>query len=150
MFGKKTLLLTLLVGFLCCGLSMFSAYAIFSTMMEQEQNALVAEEQQQEGKADDLDTRLVFETENQKKQPSPLAPESPYEAQAAPKSQREGYLLVDKDGFLAVFTPDREKLLERTDIRTASLPTEERRRLKTGIFISDDKKLAAALQDYSS
>ncbi len=60
------------------------------------------------------------------------------------------YVLGEKDGRLAIFSPDGQSVVDLLDTYIYSLPLTDREAIKTGILVYSVNELVALIQDYTS
>ncbi len=60
------------------------------------------------------------------------------------------YILVEEDGYVAVYRGDRETLFSSTDIRISDLPEELQEEIREGKGIETEAQLYNFLESYSS
>ena len=64
--------------------------------------------------------------------------------------QETGFFLTVADGEVAIYNRSGTKLYEKTGIRVAGLPEDERKKLKEGFVVENEKDLYSILENFSS
>lgn len=68
----------------------------------------------------------------------------------ADANKKEGYYLIEEDGFLVVYASDRKTVYEYTDIAYDDLPENVRNEIRYGKYIRSQADLYGFLENYSS
>lgn len=73
---------------------------------------------------------------------------TPEEKYTSPETA--AYILIEQDGYVAIFSSNPRQLLEVTDISVSTLPATDRSLLQTGITAASRYELLTLLEDLNS
>jgi len=65
-------------------------------------------------------------------------------------TKEAGYIILDSDGYVAVYYSDRKTVYEYTSIKVDILPADVQEELKKGIVVANISELYGFLENYSS
>lgn len=80
----------------------------------------------------------------------PVQAAEPNKQDKKEKPKKQGYIIKDYGGNIAVFENDEKKPFRITDIEVKNLPEADRKELKNGITAQNNEQLTTLLEDYLS
>ena len=119
-----TAVLGIMIGFFAGTKRTWNAYESRIALLKEQNETLLARQEQMETEAKTTESLSVVE---------------PYE-----------YVLLEEDGYVAVYLSDKKTLYASTDIRMEKLPEELQQEITEGKFIESEAALYNFLENYSS
>lgn len=68
----------------------------------------------------------------------------------AEKTEKEGYILSEYKGCIAVYRASGGEMIYESDVSISRLPPKDRQMLEKGLYVKDQKELNRLLEDYCS